>query len=194
MDSKTDETTPTPENKLGITDKESLNIAEAEGLTEAELFLLFNPVEKAAMTTELVLETHGTAFGKLYDWAGKWRKIDVQVGSLVLPKPHEIPILMRTLCDDVQFRMQFELSKPELAELMSQFHHRFVAIHPFNNGNGRTARMLSNLLGMLKGYNPVRLYEPEGEARKTYISALRSADLGDLTALRGLIENQLTKF
>jgi cell filamentation protein len=193
MESKTDETTPTAENKLGITDKEALNIAEAEGLTEAELFLLFNSIEKAKMTTDLVLETHETAFGNMYDWAGKWRKIDVQVGSLVLPKQFEIPILMRQLCDDVQFRMQFKLSKSEVAELMAQFHHRFVAIHPFNNGNGRTARMLSNLLGMLNGYNPVRLYEPDGEARKIYISALRSADSGDLTVLQGLIEQQLSK-
>lgn len=187
MKGKTDETIPVAENLLGITDKDALNIAEAEGLAEAELFLLLNATDETAVTTDFVLDV------QLYDWAGKWRKTEVQVGSLVQPKPYEVPVLMRQLCDDAQFRMNLEMTDSEMAELLAFFHLRFVAIHPFNNGNGRTARMLSNLLAMLKGYGPIRLYESGGKARKIYVSALRNADSGDLSSLVSLIEKEFRK-
>ena len=71
-------------------------------------------------------------------------------------------------------------------------HHRLVAIHPFVNGNGRTARLFTNLLAYNYGYQNVVLYHREnGEGRARYLHAIRRADAFDLGPLRALISAQL---
>ena len=135
-----------------------------------------------------------TAFGELYDCARKWRTIEVQVGKLTPPHPSQVPNLMYQCADDVNFRLKLVDKKDEISDLMAYLHHRFVWIHPFNNGNGRTARLLLNAAAMLKGFEPIQLNHREGEARREYIEALRKADGGNMKELTNLIFNKLTAF
>lgn len=71
---------------------------------------------------------------------------------------------------------------------MARFHHRLVFIHPFPNGNGRFARLATDLLAQQNGWTPSEWgADPQttnDEIRTRYISALREADLHDF---RGLI-------
>ncbi|MGH9378958.1 MAG: Fic family protein, partial [Terriglobia bacterium] len=55
-------------------------------------------------------------------------------------------------------------------------HFRLVAIHPFADGNGRTARLLMNLLLLRGGYPPVAV---RPEDRKTYLDTLEQASMRD---------------
>ncbi len=55
-------------------------------------------------------------------------------------------------------------------------HYRLVAIHPFGDGNGRTARLLMNLLLLRQGYPPVTV---RPEDRRTYLDALELASVRD---------------
>lgn len=57
--------------------------------------------------------------------------------------------------------------------LASLFHHKFEKIHPFSDGNGRTGRMIVNLILMDQGYPPMIIYKKD---RSMYIDALNSAD------------------
>ena len=57
-------------------------------------------------------------------------------------------------------------------------HYRLVAIHPFGDGNGRTARLLMNLLLLRQGYPPVAV---RPEDRKTYLDTLEHASTRDDT-------------
>jgi Fic family protein len=59
--------------------------------------------------------------------------------------------------------------------LASEFHYRFLRIHPFDDGNGRTARILMNFILMQYGYPPVII---KTEDKENYFSALRQADAG----------------
>ncbi|CAG5013080.1 hypothetical protein DYBT9275_05333 [Dyadobacter sp. CECT 9275] len=192
----TDGTNYTPsidENLLNIAEKDLLNLYEASGIAKSEI-MIQELDEEAEFDISLILNIHRTAFGELYDWAGKWRTIEVQVGKLTPPHPSQVPNLMYQYADDVNYRLKFVQEKVEVAELLAYLHHRFVWIHPFNNGNGRTARLLLNAAAMLKGFEPVQLYHREGEARKEYIQALRKADGGDAHGLTNLILNELTAF
>lgn len=70
----------------------------------------------------------------------------------------------------------------------------FIRIHPFNDDNGRTGRILMNLVAMKFGYKPLVLYYREGESRKLYIAAMKAADKGDTQPLRSLVSMELTSF
>lgn len=69
-------------------------------------------------------------------------------------------------------------------EVASWLHHEFVLIHPFGDGNGRTARLLVNYVLMRSGYVP--LIVPT-ERKDSYLAALRLADVGDRTGLTGFL-------
>jgi Fic family protein len=89
--------------------------------------------------------------------------------------PEETPIKMGELIEWYREKMTDETySKAQLAAL---FHYRFIRIHPFDDGNGRVARILMNLILMQAGYPPVVIKTQEKEA---YYRALRQADGGDL--------------
>lgn len=70
------------------------------------------------------------------------------------------------------------------------FHHRFVWIHPFFDGNGRTVRLIFNLLLMKAGYPPAIILKND---RKKYYDALNQANKGDYSKLLLLILQALER-
>lgn len=81
-----------------------------------------------------------------------------------------------------------ELETYEREEFAARFHHRFVNIHPFPNGNGRYARIMTDvaletILDVLPIEWGARTLDVEGEHRQKYINALRAADGNDYKAL-----------
>lgn len=64
-------------------------------------------------------------------------------------------------------------------------HHRFAQIHPFQDGNGRVARTLATLVFLRHDYLPLVVRDEEN--RDAYLTALESADHGDLGPLVGLM-------
>lgn len=72
----------------------------------------------------------------------------------------------------------------DLPERVADLHARFERIHPFLDGNGRTGRLLLNLVLVRLGYPPAIIYKKQ---RAAYLAALRRADRGDLGALAELV-------
>jgi fido (protein-threonine AMPylation protein) len=184
--------TDAPEdNLLGITNKQQLNEEEARGVVRAEAFLLDLelPVE---LTTGLLLDIHRVTFGHLYDWAGQWRRSNPNVGNFVPPSYQQVPPLMYQFVEEVQYRQQQVQDEAQVVQLLAYAHHRLVAIHPSTNGNGRMARLLTNLLAFLHGYQDVVLYAREaGDSRKKYLQAMRLGETYDYSELENLIKMQL---
>jgi Fic family protein len=82
-------------------------------------------------------------------------------------------------------------------ELAAEFHFRFVYIHPFSDGNGRTARLLMNLILMKYGFPPA--VKAANDARLKYYESLEIASMGnDLEPFAQLItdcvEDSLQKY
>jgi len=186
--------TPSAENNiLDLTDKDAINEQEAKGIALAELYVLWLETDTPLSTT-LILEIHRFAFNHLYDWAGKWRTTNIIVGQLEPPQPHQIIQLMYQFVDNLNFKISAAETREEYIECLLYAHYEFIRIHPFNNGNGRTGRILMNLVAMKFGYKPLVLYHREGESRKIYIDAMKAADKGDLEQLRNLISVELITF
>jgi fido (protein-threonine AMPylation protein) len=177
-----------------LTTKHEINEAEAAGVVRAETWLteLDYPLD---FTTSFISEAHRIAFAHLYEWAGHWRTSTPNVGSFLPPPPNKIPQLMYKFQDELRFRVsQIQDNSPDaVADLLAFAHHRLVFIHPFTNGNGRTARLLTNALAYSHGYQEVILYQREaGDSRKNISQAIQLGDIYDLSELKQLILEQLT--
>ncbi len=83
-----------------------------------------------------------------------------------------------------------ELTSPTLpiAACIAKLHHNFVIIHPFEDGNGRVARLLVNYVLIRSGHLPLIVRTDEKEA---YLTALRLADAGELSALMAYLQRRL---
>ncbi len=186
--------TPSPEgNKLNISDFDQINQIEAKGIALAELYV-FELDSEIKITTQLILEIHRIAFEELYDWAGSWRLSDVVVGQLLPPAPNMVLQLMYQFLDHLNYKIENCADEPSVVDCLIYSHYEFVRIHPFNNGNGRTGRILMNLVAMQLGYQPIDLYHREGDARKIYINAMKEADKGNEKPLADLIRKELIAF
>jgi len=98
--------------------------------------------------------------------------------------PGETPILMGELID--WYRTEENALHP--VTLAAMFHYKFVSIHPFDDGNGRIARLLMNYILMRKGLPPVVIKSAD---KKNYLRVLHLADVGDYEPLIKYIAEQL---
>lgn len=101
---------------------------------------------------------------------------------------------MYQFLDNLNFKLSIAKTADDHIDCLIYAHYEFIRIHPFNNGNGRTGRLLMNMVALLMGYQPLQLYHREGESRKIYINAMKAADSGDYNLLRSLISEELTPF
>lgn len=103
--------------------------------------------------------------------AGQFRNVAVRISGsrVVLPNPRKVSDLMNQFIDWLQ---KADLDPIELA---AEAHYQLVTIHPFVDGNGRTARLLMNMILMMQGYPPAIIRKRD---RLAYIGALEQAQLG----------------
>ena len=137
---------------------------------------------------ELLLKESSESFAQTPD--GKPTKKKIEVGKYkTLPNhvltatgemfyfasPEETPAKMHELI--AWFRAEREKSDVNPIILATLFHYRFIRIHPFDDGNGRTARILMNFILMQNGFPPVII---KTEDKENYYGVLHLADVGEL--------------
>jgi len=120
--------------------------------------------------------------------AGSYRKTQVRIAGTPFTPPEswQITSLMAEWSDWVA---SAERSMHPII-LAAQAHHRLVAIHPFVDGNGRTARLVINLLLMRSGYPPAVIQRAN---RRQYYSVLAKADSGNNDALENFVGRAVEK-
>ncbi len=102
--------------------------------------------------------------------------------------PEETPAMMGDLMG--WFRRETERGELHPLVLAATFHCRFVAIHPFDDGNGRMARLLMNLILMQRSLVPIVI---KLESRADYLLALEKADVGELEDFVVLVGEELVR-
>ncbi len=180
-------------NLLGLLDAEAINEQEAKGIASAEVYLYTAHNLEEPITISLLLKLHQIAFAHLYEWAGKWRKVQVVFGNITPPTSKNVLNLMYHFLDNLNFKIGIIQTEADLVDTLAYTHYQFIYIHPFMNGNGRMSRMLTNLVALKKGYAPVLLGHRRGINRPLYISAMRAADDGNMEPLKKLIREDLQR-
>jgi len=159
-----------------VVNRGQLNELEQQNIAEAELWLMTARLGK--INTERNLKKlHVKMFGQVWSWAGAFRKTGKNIGV----DAYQIAVELKNLCDDLDTWVEFSTYPDD--EIAARFHHRLVYIHLFPNGNGRHARLATDVL-LMKDLKQDRfswgrgIIENSGDVRSQYISALREADRG----------------
>ncbi|QOY55606.1 mobile mystery protein B [Candidatus Sulfurimonas marisnigri] len=158
-------------------------VAEANNIAVATIKYLSAPPSKkvAPFSYEWLSKLHEEMFGNVWDWAGKFRQVELSIGI----KAYQVPTALKELADDIAY---WDKNKTfNIYETATRIHHRAVQIHPYKNGNGRWSRMLANIYLRQNGSMPVKwqedLLSKENPKRDEYIQALKAADNGDYSYL-----------
>ncbi len=135
-----------------------------------------------------VLALHQKLFGAVWDWAGKYRRTEKNIGV----DPINIGIEVRNLLDDVKYWIEHQTYPRE--EFAARLHHRLVQIHPFVNGNGRHARIFTDaILERELNQKPINWSAKESvddeTHRQNYLKALRAADGGEYQLIIDFVSN-----
>ncbi len=149
---------------------------EVIGHSKAYDFML-NQAHNNTFTEQDIRELH-RLFYYLIDEnnAGKYREVPVFVTGtgFEFPKSSEVPILMKEFLQNIpSYKEQYHP-----VHYAALIHAKLVTIHPFVDGNGRTARLLMNLALLQSGY-VITIIPPI--MRSTYITTIRQANKGNMT-------------
>jgi len=129
-------------------------------------------VKKQTLTESVILDLHQQILQKIDDTnAGRYRTVPVRIAgsTVIMPNAMKIPELMEKFISWLQKNNDNPLTRAIDA------HYKLVRIHPFIDENGRTARLLMNLLLMQAGYPPAIIRK---EDRRQYIASIEKAQLG----------------
>ncbi|CAM4828542.1 unnamed protein product [Rotaria magnacalcarata] len=165
------------DTRLAIDGKSLIEQQEVLGLDLALQYVNCTLVNRlGAITLDDISEIHRRVLGFVNPIeAGQLRKHQVYVGSLMPPSANEI---IEYLDDFFTWLNSLEDTRDLNAiELAAIAHYKFVYIHPFSDGNGRTGRLLMNLILMKSGFPPVIIKKSE---RFIYYSYLNQANDGDV--------------
>ena len=164
------------ETKMAISGKSILEHNEVLGLDEAMKFINGTLVQKSeSISVNDILGIHQRVLGHAHPLeAGKYRVTQVFVSDHVPPPPSEIDGFMNEFNEWLLSRDPEILHPIEFAALA---HYKLVYIHPFTDGNGRTARLLMNTILMRAGFPPVII---RFQDRHHYYEHLNQANHGDV--------------
>lgn len=155
-------------------------------LKVAEKYLLLPPSQKSApFNYEWLLKLHEEMFGSIWEWAGRIRTSNRNIGVRWEMAPTELGALA----------MEAERRHDETGSIViataAEFHHKAVHAHPFEDGNGRWARMVANIWQFQHGM-PITIWPDTGlrdtasSIREEYIEAIKQADDHNFDPLIGL--------
>lgn len=153
-----------------ITTREELNEWETANILEAERWA-FARTRSGILSIPFIKRLHAMMFGRTWSWAGEFRRSEKNIGI----SWGQIPIALRDLCDGARYWIDHDTYT--LDEIAVRFHHRLTQIHPFPNGNGRHARLMTDLLLTTNGAQRFAWGRGDlnrgGDLRERYISRVK---------------------
>lgn len=127
--------------------------------------------KRADFAEQDLLELHRLVLQKIDDVnAGKYRNVSVRIAgsTAVLPNAMKVPELMK------EFIIWLNNVSDNPVKIAADAHFKLVSTHPFVDGNGRTARLLMNLILMQEGYPPALIRK---EDKRIYINSVEKGQL-----------------
>lgn len=157
---------------------------------ETALNYLYELVDKnTIISSKDILSLHALVLRNIEDdFAGRIRNGGVRIAgaNFIPPNAQKVSLLLDEL---IAFVIENPLNL-NIIELATVFHHKFVWIHPFFDGNGRTVRLVMNLLLMKEGFPPAIILKND---RAKYYDGLNNANKGNYQKLGLLMAQALER-
>ena len=170
---------------------------------KALVFTLNKAKERTLITEPLIKEIgalvvkntgsiYNTALGTFDSTKGDYRLLNVFAGARRFPDSSKIPALMKTLVREINEKIGAVKTFREKCESAFEIHYRFVGIHPFADGNGRTSRLLMNYILAIFDLPMCYVFK---SSRISYIQALeRARETDNLSVFYDFMYRQYQKF
>jgi len=153
-------------------------------IRELHEIILHEPYQKEAISPEGIPTLRRIEIGQYKKSPNHVKTVTGEI--FYFASPEETPAKMNDLMD--WYRQNIDNQEVNAVVLAALFHYKFIRIHPFDDGNGRMARLLMNLVLMQKGFPPVVI---KTQLKEAYYQALREADGGDENAFIQYIAQEL---
>jgi len=175
-------------NKLGITDPKRAAEEETVGFIQAQAIFSRKLTKQTKFDEKYIRSIHRTALGHLYLFAGHYRNVNLsKAGHHFLPFVF-IPRGMEYLEFEFLSKLPIEYEDvKKLIEDIAIIQCELIHIHPFREGNGRTARIFADLMANRAGYPSLEFDKFRQENYQDYIKALNQGDEKDYSAMIEII-------
>lgn len=182
-------------NKLGITDPVIAAGEETVGFINAQVLLTQKLSKRTKFTEKYVREIHKTGLGHIYSFAGNYRNVNLsKAGHHFLPYQF---IQRGMMYLEQEFLSKLPVDYEEVDNLIEDIaivHCELIHIHPFREGNGRTSRILADLMANRAGFLSLNLNKFRDENYPQYIDALNKGDEKDYSGMIEIIGNLFQSF
>jgi cell filamentation protein len=135
-------------------------------------------VQKYAPADRLSVETlcdlHKQWLGGIYSWAGEYRQVNVSKGGFLFAAARLVPYLMAAFGKDCLARPVRLVASQDAYIGLAEAHTEFLLIHPFRDGNGRMARLLTTLMALRAGVSVPNFDLMPKWQREEYFAAVRA--------------------
>ena len=163
-------------NRLGVASKQDMDNAEARALEQAMDVLVRAYGETHRFPATDLCDCHRTWLGDIYEWAGHYRLVNVSKDGFPFAAAAQVPTLMDQFERDVLRRYTpcTFADRAGVVRALAETHVELVLIHPFRDGNGRFARVLSSLMALQAGLPLLDFSLMAGTGKTAYIAAIQA--------------------
>lgn len=163
-------------NKRGVAGRREMDEIESREQFRAlnEFVSIYDREHRFSATD--ICHMHKVWLEDVYVWAGQYRQVNVSKGDFTFAMAKQIPDLMEKFEHGIlrDFTPCLFGKLEKVIHALAVVHTELILIHPFREGNGRLARMLSVLMGLQAGYPPLDFDLIKGKVKKKYFMAVQA--------------------
>ncbi len=153
---------------------------EFEGFLKAEIYFTEHLNSRTKFNKAFILKIHKMSFEHLYAFAGKLRDVNLSKGGFPFAAAKFLPETMSAFEKKILSTLPNKYSSREqLINDIAVVHGELLFIHPFREGNGRTARLLANLMSRKAGYDGLQFEKIGKKEFEKYVVAVQSCANND---------------
>jgi cell filamentation protein len=163
-------------SKQGWLDPIKIASAEYDGFLKCELIMTSELCCETQFDIGYIQKIHLIALGDIYDFAGKWRDVNLSKGGFVFASAKFLPQTMQKFEDELLLKLSNVYThQQQLIDDAACIHAELLLIHPFREGNGRTARILTSLIFRKFGFQAPDWNKITEEDFDSYVLAVQEA-------------------
>ena len=178
-------------NLLNSNSLREIQEAEFEGFLYAELLLTTQLTEKTKFDVDYIKNIHFLALKDVYAFAGNFRTVNISKQGFMFPAARFLDQSMQEFQTEILNKLLNEYVKLDsvlFIEDLARAHAELLYIHPFREGNGRTARVLLNLMLRKNGWEPLDFSKINEELFQQYVIAVQSSAMKNYEPMKKVIE------